>query len=112
MKVKLTFICIGKKAKTGPKTMNFRLKNFTEPVQLISSGKNIIFAEQNLLAFKKTPLFSIKCYGGLSGGPPSKKHGFGKFPPISDLSVLVPSNVALPILRNINIFQVHLFFSS
>ena len=28
----VTFICIGKEAKTGPKTMNFRC---TDPVQLI-----------------------------------------------------------------------------
>ena len=38
------FICIGKKAKTGPKTMNFRFKKFSDPVQVISSGKSVIFA--------------------------------------------------------------------
>ena len=44
IKVIVTLICLGKKAETGPKTMNFRLRIFPEPVQLILSGKNVIFA--------------------------------------------------------------------
>ena len=56
----MTFICKGKKAKTGPKTMDFRLKKIPEPVKLILSDKTVIFAQQNLLAFEKTPLFSMK----------------------------------------------------
>ena len=40
--------------------MNFRFKKIPERVQLISPDKNVIFASQILLAFKKTPLFSMK----------------------------------------------------
>ena len=44
-------MCTGKNAKFGPKTMDFRLIFFPEPVQLISPAKNVIFAQQILLAF-------------------------------------------------------------
>ena len=40
--------------------MNFLLTKFPDPVEIISSDKNVIFVQQNLLAFKKTPLCSMK----------------------------------------------------
>jgi len=40
--------------------MNFLLTKFPDPVEIISSDKNVIFVKQNLLAFKKTPLCSMK----------------------------------------------------
>ena len=57
---KLTLICKGKKAKTDPKTINFRFKKIPDPVRVISPNKMLFLHSRIFWRSKKTPLFSMK----------------------------------------------------